>query len=520
MMIDSYLAMSRRVEETEVISVLDRHKIQVLLEAGFSQADVVRRTGFSPKSVRRIAHEGVVSHVDDAAETKARGIGRPSVTSSIEDEVRRWLIEDPSRPTHQLLRLAKDAGYTGARSALYALVAALRPKVAPPVVSFEGMAGEFSQHDFGEVDVTFADDTTKRIQFFASRLKYSRFARVTIVPDQRAETLIRSLCRDFQSFGGVPLLAVFDRPKTIVLEGRGYARDVRRFNATFAQAVLEMGVGVEMCAPRSGNQKGSVEAIVKWVKNSFFKGRVFRDDADLVEQLEAWLSETNTQRPSRATGVVPETRRQEELPRLRPLGVLPENLAIRVPTSVGPSGYVVFEGARYAMPPEAINVPATLFVYEDRVRIEAGRFVSEQRRRTKSEPIEAPADLRAARVAAVCGARAKLYEQRQQLTELGTEALAFFTEVVHRKPRTWAAIVEGLHDLLLAHGEDAMRSAIARAAAERQFTVAAVEEHLQIILRAPQPERPKGATRGAHARGQLALFATSPVRARPQGGDR
>ena len=75
-----------------------------------------------------------------------------------------------------------------------------------------------------------------------------------------------------------------------MLEGRGKSRDVRRFNATFAQAVLEMGVGVEMCAPRSGNQKGTVEAIVKWVKNSFFKGRVFRDDADLHEQLDTWLS--------------------------------------------------------------------------------------------------------------------------------------------------------------------------------------------------------------------------------------
>ena len=39
--------------------------------------------------------------------------------------------------------------------------------------------------------------------------------------------------------------------------------------ATFAQAIVDIGVGVEMCAPRSGSQKGSVEKLVGWVKTSF-----------------------------------------------------------------------------------------------------------------------------------------------------------------------------------------------------------------------------------------------------------
>jgi hypothetical protein len=37
--------------------------------------------------------------------------------------------------------------------------------------------GEFSQHDFGHVDVTFVDGRKKRVHFFASRLKYSPRAR-------------------------------------------------------------------------------------------------------------------------------------------------------------------------------------------------------------------------------------------------------------------------------------------------------------------------------------------------------
>jgi transposase len=520
MMINSTDVMPRRPQEPEMLSLLDRHKIQVLLEAGHTKADVAKRTGASPATIARVAGEQAVSHVDDRRAAKERGVGRPSQTTPLVDDVRAWLAVEPTVQTQELLRRAqKDKGYTGKKSAFYAIVAALRPKVAPPVVLFDGVPGEFSQHDFGEVDVRFSDGSVERIHFFASRLKYSRFAQVSIVDNQRVETLIRGLCKHFQAFGGVPLLAVFDRPRTVVLE-TGSGRDVRRFNATFAQAILEMGCGVEMCAARSGNQKGTVEAIVKWVKNSFFKGRVFRDRADLEAQLAAWLVETNTERPNRATNVIPEVRRREELARLRPLGVLPENLAVRVPATVGPSGHVVFEGARYMVAPEATNCPATLFVYEDRIRIEAGRRVSEQRRRSKSEPIEAAPEHRAARVAAVFGNRGKLYEQRQQLLELGPVALEFFTELVHRRRKDWPVVVESLHQMLLDHGEDAMRDALGVATALQTFTVAAVERRLIELLRAPQQPRPEGAVRGAHARGQLVMFPRGGVRVRRPGGDR
>jgi transposase len=145
-------------------------------------------------------------------------------------------------------------------------------------VRFEGLPGEFSQHDFGHVDVTFVDGRRKRVHFFASRLKYSRYAHVTLVDNERIETIIRCLARDFVKFGGLPLMAVFDRPKTIVKKG-GKGRDVEAYNATFAQAIVDIGVGVEMCSPRSGNQKGTVEKLVGWVKSSFFKHRKFQDEA-------------------------------------------------------------------------------------------------------------------------------------------------------------------------------------------------------------------------------------------------
>ena len=90
---------------------------------------------------------------------------------------------------------------------------------------------------------------------------------VTIVPNEQVETLLRTLVDHFAAMGGIPLLAVFDRPKTIALH---WAKDgsVTEWNSTFAAVALDLGMGVEVCWPQRGNQKGSVENLVGWVKGS------------------------------------------------------------------------------------------------------------------------------------------------------------------------------------------------------------------------------------------------------------
>jgi hypothetical protein len=62
-----------------------------------------------------------------------------------------------------------------------------------PLVRFEGAPGEFSQHDFGSVTVRYRSGAPEQVHFFASRLKWSRYAHVVLVPDDQEETLIRAL---------------------------------------------------------------------------------------------------------------------------------------------------------------------------------------------------------------------------------------------------------------------------------------------------------------------------------------
>src|ERR1700686_4975081 len=158
--------------------MLKRHEIKVLLKAGHTQTEVARLAGVSRRSVQRVALEGAITApVDDQATRQARGIGRPSLVGDFRKFVVDLLEQEPTLKSVEVCRRAGLAGYSGRKSALYALIASVRPRDVVPLVRFEGVPGEFSQHDFGEVDVEYLDGPEQRVRFFASRLKYSRAMR-------------------------------------------------------------------------------------------------------------------------------------------------------------------------------------------------------------------------------------------------------------------------------------------------------------------------------------------------------
>jgi hypothetical protein len=292
--------------------------------------------------------------------------------------------------------------------------------------------------------------------------------------------LVRSLLAGFASFGGIALVAVFDNPKTITL---GREDGLIVWNETFARVAIDYGFGIELCTPGRGQEKGSVENLVGFVKGSFFKVRRFHDRADLLAQLAEWHHEVNEVRPCRATRVTPAARIDADRARLRPLAIAPENYALRFPVMVGPTGLVPFEGYRYSMPPEAIGIPGTLWLYRERVRIVAGKHCAEHSRVPECGRESFHPEHRTARLAKVAGARGRLYLKRQELFELGPVAETFLTEIVHRHRFTWKTEVEQLHEALLAHGPSALHRSLAHAQALGLYAA-----HHVLALWQPQKE--------------------------------
>lgn len=132
------------------------------------------------------------------------------------------------------------------------------------------------------------------------------------------------------------------------------------------------------------------------------------------------------------------------------------------------------------MPPDAMGIPGTLYLYRDRVRIVAGRFEAVHERLFGAPAKSTLPEHRAQRVAAVAGKRAKRYMQREHLLELGQMALEYLTELTHRRPRVWVRDVDRIHDLLQRHGNEAVRAAFERGLAERAFGAEYIAHYLAV----------------------------------------
>src|SRR5208283_5745052 len=68
----------------------------------------------------------------------------------------------------------------------------------------------------------FPDGHREKRVLFVGRLKYSRHVHVEVVPDQKAETLVRGVVACLEAWGCVPLIWVFDNPKTVRVSPIGH----------------------------------------------------------------------------------------------------------------------------------------------------------------------------------------------------------------------------------------------------------------------------------------------------------
>ncbi|MGH2608059.1 MAG: IS21 family transposase [Tepidiformaceae bacterium] len=444
--------------------MLDRHAVQELVRAGVPLGAIARQLGVSRRTIRRIKREAPITSPVPASLRP----GRPGVSVALRARLRALLADEPALPPGEVWRRLREEGTPLGLSTVYRVLTGVRATLpAALLVRFEGVAGEFAQFDFGEVSVRLTDDTRRVVHFAAYRLKYSRWVHVALVPDERVEALVRSLLASFAGAGGVPLRVVFDKPKTVVLRF-----EERRpvWNPTLAQVAIDYGFTVELCTPHQPQQKGAVENLVGFVKRSFFRARRFQDLAtDLPAQLAAWLLEMNTVRPSRATRAIPARRLVAEQARMKPLAVAPAAYGLRVPVTVGPTAMVTHQGIRYAMPAPACGLPATLWLYPDRVKIVTAGSCHEAThpRFPAFGTVSYLPGQRAAQLAAVAGARKRLYFMRERLLELGPVGEGYLTELIHQRPHTWKGDVERLFALLEELGEEPFRPVLQRALFQR-----------------------------------------------------
>jgi transposase len=314
--------------------VLLRH----YLERGLSKAEVARELGVSRRTVYHWIEAGQLDRdLDHAA---VQYTPRPPVARKIDafrDIIDTRLAEFPKLTATRLLAETRAAGYGGGYTQLKEYVRQVRPAPpADPVVRFETPPGQQAQVDFAEFHLPWG----KRYALLVV-LGYSRLMWLQFYSRQTMAVLMGGLEQAFGFFGGVPAELLFDQMKSVIIEDERASGGRLLENAEFARFAAHCGFRIRACRPYRARTKGKVERPISYVRQSFFYGRHFLNDADLNAQSLSWMGQTANVRIHRTTGEVPRTRfERDERVLLRPLPARRYRsliLAAPQPTQPGPN---------------------------------------------------------------------------------------------------------------------------------------------------------------------------------------
>jgi hypothetical protein len=353
---------------------------------------------------------------------------------------------------------------------------------------FEGVPGEFLQIDWGEVrgmEFTKAGLEGQTRYFFAARLKYSRFMYVSFHTDMREETLLRCLIACFTTIGGVPWVVVTDNMKTAVLGRDEQHQPV--WNPAYQKLAVEFKFHPEACAPASGNQKGAVENLVKYVKGNFIAGRTFHDDADLAEQCAAWLRHVNTERPSDATGQPPVTLLVEEQAKLSTLPATAQDYGFFDCVVVSREGVVAIETNRYSVPAHLMGRAVTARIHATRIEVFADHELVAVHARSHEQHarIITPAHFEAA---FSTKPRARVMVYRDWLCDLAPVVNSYVQELCHKCRAEMNPQMIALYELAQEVGNADFVTALELAAEQQMYGA----EYVRAIVSMPTASAPPG----------------------------
>lgn len=455
---------------------LERSTIHVLVKRGKSQRQIARELGVSRKTVARALEEPV--------DKKPAKRHRASSVDPYRTQIGQWLQDGLS--TVRMLELARAdpvQPYLGGRSVFGEYVRRMRLEqeriVADVPVRFEGLPGEYLQVDWGEVrHFPFTQQAPATRYFLSCRLKFSRWSWVRWTTRMDEETLIRGLVDCLCTLGWVPWILVFDNMKTVTL-GRD-AENQPIWNPTFLQFAREFDFHPEVCAIGAGNQKGSVESLVKWVKGNFLPGRSFADDADLSGQNEAWLQMANN-RPNAATGDAPNVRLKVESAKGSPLPPTANDYGFPVSGEVNAGSMVHVAGNSYSVPLGNRGAPVTVRMHRDHVVIwrdmvllaNHGRVPDGAHQRIAVPEHFAPIFAKKP--------RAQTMLEREALLRLGGGAVAYVSEVSRRRRERLGEEVAAIYALYEQYGQQPLLDAMTQAQQRGIYGA----DYLRLLLGAP-----------------------------------
>lgn len=317
----------------------------------------------------RVHHETVERVLESDRFVNVTYRARASSLDPFKDFIQATLEEHPRLRATRLLEMIRQRGYAGTVWPLRRYVRTARPTTdGEAFLRLTVLPGEEGQVDWGHFGTIEVGSTRRALSCFVMVLSYSRAIYACFVLDQTLESFLRCHVAAFEFFGGVPRSLLYDNLKSVVLERVG---NVIRFHPRFLDFAGHYHFNPIPVAVARGNQKGRVERAIRYLRDSFFAARYFRDLEHLNQLLAQWIADIanarlvpNDQR-ARTVAVALEEERERLLS-------LPQHPApcehVRTVTS-GKTPYIRFDGNDYSIPHTLVRRPLTLSASDRQVRI-------------------------------------------------------------------------------------------------------------------------------------------------------
>jgi transposase len=304
---------------------------------------------------------------------------RASIVDPYLPFLRDTLEAHPRLCATRLYQMVAERGYTGSIVQLRRVVARLRPRQQEAFLRTQVFAGEEAQADWAHFGTVKIGRTQRTLSCFVMTLSWSRALYLEFFFDQTMESFLRGHGHAFASFHGSVRVILYDNLKSAVLERHG---SQIHFNPRLLELAGHYHFVPRPCQVRSGNQKGRVERVIRYVRDSFWAARSFTTLEECNRQALRWRDEIAHQRPW------PDDRNRtvaevfiEEQPRLLPLPLNPFNTDHVVAVRSAKTIYVRFDGNDYSIPPEAVGRSLLLAASDTEVRIlDGARELARHRR--------------------------------------------------------------------------------------------------------------------------------------------
>lgn len=328
-------------------------KIIDLKNQGFSRRSIATKLSISRNTVKAYLDRDENEMSEWLASTRSRKKALDDHQETILD----WLRKNPDMSAAQIGDWLEERHYGSfAESTVRRYVSDLRKKYKLDKHSkrrqYEAVPelpmGLQGQVDFGQTWQTTTSGSRIKLYFYAFVLAHSRYKYVEWqqTPFTTAD-LIRCLQHTFKFLGGKPKQIVYDQDRIIVVsENNGEIIFTRAFQAFHQAEKFE----VIECRGFDPESKGKIENVVKFVKNSFARGRIFRDLSTWNLESMAWLKRRGNGKQHNGTKQIPAVVFQKEQSYLQPIAQYQPVTKQVIKRTIRKDNTIMYQSNRYSVP--------------------------------------------------------------------------------------------------------------------------------------------------------------------------